>query len=95
MTLCTTTKHAPPVTKEELKTLILGLQKKLDRTTNVVSNLLECVSRARIKNRFGLDFVPQYVVEDIPGLMRFVSKVGPGSGEIYQQRSLLDRGESQ
>ena len=85
MPLCTTTKHDPPVTNEELKTLILSLQRKLDRTTNAVSNLLEYVSRARIKNRFGLDFVPQYVVEDIPGLMRFVSKVGPASEEVREK----------
>mmetsp|Transcript_10295 Transcript_10295/g.21972 ORF Transcript_10295/g.21972 Transcript_10295/m.21972 type:complete len:339 (-) Transcript_10295:105-1121(-) len=84
MTLCTTMPD-PPVTTNELKTLILSLSLKQDRTTNVVSNLLEYVSRARIKNRFGLDFVPQYVVEDIPSLMRFVSKVGPASEDVREK----------
>ena len=62
-----------------------SLKLDLARNTNIVSTLVEYVSRGKIKNLFGIEFVPQCLVEDIPGLMRFVNKVEPGREEIREK----------
>jgi hypothetical protein len=71
--------------KTDLVAELKPLKLELARNTNVVSSLVEDVSRARIKNLLGVNFVPQYLAGDIPDLLHFVNKVEPANEELREK----------
>ena len=56
----------------------------LARNNNVVSSLLEFVSRAKIRNQLGSEFSKYFMVRSIPDLLHFVHKSGYLTEEVRE-----------
>ena len=63
---------------------LANIKADLASTINVVSSLLESVSRAKIRNQLGSEFPKSFMVRSIPDLLHFVYKSGFLTEEVRE-----------